>query len=259
MPILRRCLERVSRHLVLRRRLPARFGGRRLWVTPGAALAYFRSLDSNRWNDLFDFAEHWIEPNDCVWDVGANLGVFAFAAAHRSGPGGNVLAIEPDPWLAELARRSGSEPMPAAAPVAVLCAAVAEENTLQMFVTTARARSGSHLASVAGSGDDLVGRAAATHPVVTITLDWLLRHQRGPDVLKIDVEGAELSVLRGAQNLLKKHRPKVLLEVYDQSADEVTRLLQAHGYQLFDFTAGQAGRRPVARAVYHTLALPRPD
>jgi FkbM family methyltransferase len=257
MPFLRRCLERVSRHLVLHRHLPTRFGGRRLWVTPGAALAYYHSLDSGRWQDLFDFAEHCVNPGDCVWDVGANLGVFAFAAAHQAGPAGEVWAIEADPWLAELVRRSVAEPA-AGAKVRALSAAVAESNGLQFFATPERARSGSHLESTQGADEKLIGRTVASHPVVTVSLDWLLARQRPPQVVKIDVEGAELAVLQGAQELLQRHRPRLLLEVYEASADTITALLRQNGYSLFDFSTGWSGHRPVDRAVYHTLALPGP-
>ena len=258
MALFRSCLERVSRRLVLRRRLPARFGRRKLWVTPGAALSYYHSLDSGRWIDLFDFAGHCVNPGDTVWDIGANLGVFAFAAAHRAGPAGDVLAVEADPWLADLVRRSAAENPGPAASVAVLCAAAAAGHNLEMFATPERARSGSHLTSTPGSGVELIGRTIASHPVITISLDWLLAHRRPPQVVKIDVEGAELPVLQGAATLLTRHRPKFLLEVYESSADAITRLLQQHDYALFDFAHGWAGRQPVDRAVYHPLALPRP-
>jgi FkbM family methyltransferase len=257
MSFLRTGLERVSRRLVLTRRLPVAFGGRPLAVTPGAALAYWYPLDGGRWRDLFDFAGHCVQPGDTVWDIGANLGVFGFAAAHRAGPAGEVLALEADPWLADLMRRSVAAPAPGAAPVQVLCAAAAAGVGLENFATPERARSGSHLASAAGASEALVGRTVATNPVITVNLDWLLARRRAPAVVKIDVEGAELPVLQGAAELLARHRPRLLLEVYEASADAITALLHADGYDLYDFSAGWAARQPVARAVYHTLALPR--
>lgn len=259
MPLLRNCLERVSRRLVFRRRLPARHGGRHLWVTPGAALAYYHRLDERRWRDLFDFATNCVSPGDCVWDVGANLGVFGFAAAHRAGSAGEVLAIEADPWLVDLMRRSASEPAPRHAPVQVLACAADAGVGLEEFATPERTRSGSHLVSSLGTSPALVGRTVATNPVLTVSLDWLAARRRKPDTLKIDVEGSELAVLRGATQLLRTTRPRLLLEVYETSADSVTALLYEAGYELFDFGAGWSGRRHVNRAVYHTLALPRPD
>ena len=257
MLLLRHLLERASRRLVFSRRLPPSFGGRRLWVTPAAALAYYRPISLTRWRDLFDFATECVAPGDCVWDVGANLGVFAFAAAHRAGPGGEVLALEAEPWLAELMRRSAAEVAPAAAHVRVLCAAAAAAVGTEDFGTVARARSGSHLLSSSGADPQLVGEVIATHPVLTTSLDWLAERRRAPAAIKIDVEGAELAVLRGATRLLREQRPRLLLEVYEASADEVTALLHAAGYTLYDFGRGWAAREPVTRARYHTLALPR--
>ena len=50
-----------------------------------------------------------------VWDIGANVGLFAFAAASLAGPGGQVVAMEPDAWLVQLLRRS-AKMQPAARP-----------------------------------------------------------------------------------------------------------------------------------------------
>ncbi len=257
MSLLRRCLERVSRRVVLTRRLPPSFGRRKLWVTPSAALAYYHRLDSGRWTDLFDFAAHCVNPGDCVWDLGANLGVFAFAAAHRAGPRGDVLAVEADPWLVDLMRRTEAGADPASAPVQVLGCAVSSDQGLAEFITPERVRSGSHLAFSPGASTELVGRPVASHPVLTVSLDWLLQRRRKPEVIKIDVEGAELAVLQGATALLRTHRPRLLIEVYEASADAVTALLHSAGYELFDFSPGWSARRPIGRAAYQTLALPR--
>jgi hypothetical protein len=129
----RRLCERLSRHWVIRRRLPERFGRTPLYVSPGASLACFRSLNADNWADLYRFAEYGVGPGSIVWDVGANVGVFAFCAAQRAGPSGRILAIEADAWLAELMKRSAILRRPAAASVAVLCAAVAESVDIQSF------------------------------------------------------------------------------------------------------------------------------
>jgi hypothetical protein len=81
----------------------------------------------------------------------------------------------------------------------------------------------------------------------------LLERYPAPDVVKIDVEGAEAQVLEGGRSLLEEVRPVVLCEV-SRDSGSVTRLLQAAGYRLFD---GESGRRQcLKRAAYLTLALP---
>jgi FkbM family methyltransferase len=252
----RQLVAKLSRRLVLRRRLPARFGGANRWVSPGAALTYFYSLDRPIWQDLYEFAQHAVEPGDVVWDVGANLGVFGFAAAHRAGAAGRVLAIEADPWLAHLMRRSAVSPRPGAAPVEVLCAAAADQCDVQSFETPEWARSGSHLASSAGASEALVGRSVESHPVVCISLDWLAQRLPGPKVLKLDVEGSELQVLQGAEQMIARHRPKILLEVYERSAPAVGELLHRHGYTLYEMSPDWATRKKITHPAYQTLALP---
>ena len=54
---------------------------------------------------LFEFLAHTIRPGDIVLDVGAFVGVYAVLAARWSGPGGRVVAFEPTPSSAALARR----------------------------------------------------------------------------------------------------------------------------------------------------------
>lgn len=251
----RRRLESLGRHLTLRRRLPARFGPQALWVTPAAALSYFGSLDRENWRELYDLAEHHVRSGMTVWDIGANAGVFAFAAAHRAGPTGSVLAIEADPWLVELLRRSAGE-RHHRAPVDTLCAAVADTCDLRVFATTGRTRSGSHLDGLSDNSPDLVGAVVRRDPVLTVSLDWLAARRPAPQVLKIDVEGAELLVLRGAGQLLAQHRPIVLFECHTESIAAATEIFTRLNYRLFDYGGGEAHLRSTDRAAYNTLALP---
>lgn len=252
---LRRVLERFGRRLVLQRRLPARFGRLPLWVSPGAALSYFGSLDRENWRELYSLAKHHVPAGSTVWDLGANVGVFAFSAAFCAGPTGRILAIEADPWLSDLLRRSAAMPGRRAA-VEVLCVAAADTLDLRDFAITERTRSGSHLRGMSHSSPELVGAVSETHPVITVTLDWLAERRPPPAVLKIDVEGAELQVLRGAAQLLERSRPVLMLECQEANADAVTSLLHEHRYRLHAFTGAEPAGTPVTRAAYNTLAIP---
>jgi hypothetical protein len=91
--------------------------------------------------------------------------------------------------------------------------------------------------------------------VPTLTLDWLLDHFSPPQVLKIDVEGAEIAVLRGAGKLLSEVRPVALCEVSEENAEECTKVFASLSYEIYDFGCGQ--RTPLSRAVFNTLAIPR--
>ena len=79
-------------------------------------------------------------------------------------------------------------------------------------------------------------------PRSQIALDeFCTEHSLAPDVIKIDVEGAELLVLRGAKSTLARHRPMLFLSVHPahleamgQSIDELADLLRELGYETHD-------------------------
>jgi FkbM family methyltransferase len=197
-------------------------------------------------------AAELVQPGDVVWDIGANLGLFAFAAAARAGSQGRVFAAEPDTWLVSLLHRSAREPSRAAAPVEILPLALSDSIGLARFHIATRARAASFLD---GAGTDAAGGVRETQTVMSTTLDWLCQHIPAPNVLKIDVEGAELQVLRGAEKLLTTARPKLLCEV-SRNAEQVSALLRRLGYELYDATTEFPGRQPTPVATWDTLALP---
>src|SRR5580704_3269634 len=90
--------ERVSRGVVLRRRLPRHFHRLPLYVSPEAGLRFWRNDMQKVDPLLFRMVEELVKPGSVVWDVGANVGLFAFGAAALAGVHGFVLAIEPDIW-----------------------------------------------------------------------------------------------------------------------------------------------------------------
>jgi FkbM family methyltransferase len=241
MSLLRSMLERSSRGVVLKRRLPAEFHSLPFYATPDAALKFWKPNPEDFDPSLFATVREIVKPGDVVWDVGANVGLFAFAAAAR---GATVVALEPDVWLASLLRRSIAEN---GCPVSVLAAAASDSVGIADFVIAQRGRAANHLA---GAGTDQAGGVRETHKTPTVTLDSLLKYFPAPSVLKIDVEGFELQVLRGALELLEKHRPSINCEVLEDHREEVTALLRRYGYRLFDSTF----TKPVERAVWNTLA-----
>ncbi len=71
--------------------------------------------------------------------------------------------------------------------------------------------------------------------------DFCTEHRLAPDVIKIDVEGAELLVLRGARSTLAQHKPILFLSVHPthleamgQSVEELAGLLRELGYEAHD-------------------------
>ncbi len=93
---------------------------------------------------LLRLAAEVVRRGDTVWDIGANLGLFSFAAAVAAGPAGRVLAVEPDTVLAGLLRRSAAVNS-GHAPVDVLPAAVSDGLSVARFHVARRNRSTNHL------------------------------------------------------------------------------------------------------------------
>ena len=240
---LRSFVERCSRGVILKRRLPSRFGGHFLYVTPESALRFWRRDLGKAFPDLFRWAEDYVRQGMTVWDVGANVGIFAFAAAYVAGPTGCVVGIEADTWLVDFLRRSAGEDRATSAQVTILPIAVADRVGISRFALANRCRASSHLVSIDGSSQS--GGTRAEVQVITVTLDWLLEHLPAPHCVKIDVEGAEWLVLQGAQHLLQQCRPTLLVEVSQPNAERVGKLLLD-----FDYTAHRLND-PQRRCVFN--------
>jgi FkbM family methyltransferase len=199
---------------------------------------------------LLRLATEVVGQGDTVWDIGANMGLFSFAAAVAAGPAGRVLAVEPDVVLAGLLRRSAAANK-GHAPVEVLPAAVSDELSVARFHVARRNRSTNHLD---GFGTSQAGGVRATELVPTLTLDWLAARFPAPDVVKIDVEEAEVAVLAGSSRLLGL-APTIICEVAARNATAVRDLLNAHGYALYDGDRPPGERIPAAVAPPNTLAV----
>lgn len=252
--MIRALAERLSRNVVLRRRLPPELGSLRLFVTPGSMLAYWRR-DLRRVDPtLLSVVREHIRPGDVVWDVGANVGLFGIAAAGLAGPSGRVLLVEADTWLVGLLRRSAAAARATGLHVDVLPAAASDAVGIAEFEIARRGRAANYLADAMGSTS--TGGVREAQLVPTVSLDWLLERFPAPRFLKIDVEGAEDRVLRGATRLLAEARPVLLCEVTGRVRDAVTAILRQARYRLYDAEAEASARRPLESAAWNTLAYP---
>jgi FkbM family methyltransferase len=195
----RSILKTASRGVVLKRYLPSEFGGTPLFVSPESALSYWKRDISKVDPFLLSMVRQLVRPEMTVWDIGANVGLFSFAAASL---GARVVAVEPDLWLASLIQRSA---MLNKLPVTVLPAAVADSEGISKLFLSDEGRSSN---SLAGSG--------SFQTVVTVTLDWMRKYLDAPQLVKIDVEGFEYTALKGAANLLQSSRPQISCEVTEK-------------------------------------------
>ena len=246
----RRILEDATHRFVFRRRLPHPFRGVRLYATTEGGLRYLRPSLRDVDPPLLAVAQRYVKSGAVVWDVGSNLGLFALPAASAVGPTGSVVAVEADAWMATLLRRSvqlngWSER------VEVLAAACADAFGVGTFDIACRSRSTNHLE---GFGTTQTGGVRERQMVPLVPLDAVLAGRRPPDVLKIDVEGAEALVLMGASTVLE-HRPLIVVEVAGETSDVVRSILEPYGYEFFDGEHLEAG--VTDELAYMTVAVPK--
>jgi FkbM family methyltransferase len=172
-----------------------------------------------------------LTPGMQVVDVGANVGRYTVLAASLVGPTGAVYAVEPAPDTLAVLRENVRAN--ALANITILpCAAGARRERRDLFV--AGQASGKN--SLYGAGNH--PHAGPAVPVSTVPLDELVD---GPvDLVKIDVEGAELDVLAGMGRLLKMAHPLCLVvewcprhqERAGQPPERLPLLLLEMGFQV---------------------------
>jgi FkbM family methyltransferase len=249
MSTLRTIVERLSRGRVIKRRIKVQGRSIPLLVTPDAQLKYLRIGAQAFDHDLIRIAETQLRVDSRVWDIGANVGVFTFAAASVAAQG-MVLAVEADIWLAGLLRRTAAMQVHADRRVCILPAAVSDMNGVASFIIAERGRASNALEAAGGRSQ--MGGARERQHVPTLTLDTLLQTFPAPDFVKMDVEGAELMVLQGAARLITEVRPRFYIEVGREVAESIWRIFQDAGYAALS----PEGRRLESSCVHNTFFFP---
>ena len=171
-----------------------------------------------------------LSPRDAtVVDVGANAGYFTLALACAVGPLGRVLAFEPDPQnLCALEQNLADN---AIQHVTVCPAAVADRPGEVLFSSFPYSLVG-HLRRPDDADD------AVQFKVPVTTLDAVFAIGKLPALVKIDVEGAELAVFRGGQQLFAQRRTTVLAEVRSEYFTTINDLMRDAGYTTRVLTGG---------------------
>ena len=156
------------------------------------------------WNpDEYEAFRSVIRPGMIALDVGANVGSYAILLGQWVGAGGKVFAFEPVPAVrAGLTEHIALNQLTDV--VHPVAAAVGDKEGHARFVT----------ASTAGEGRLASSSERSSGSVEMVTIDAFCR-ARGinPDFIKIDVEGWELSALRGARETIRRNRGRLALFV----------------------------------------------
>ena len=169
--------------------------------------------------------------SDYFVDVGANYGYFSLLAAARRGAGISVIAVEPNPTLAELIGRSiEHNGFPN---VAVRQVAVGRTHGRARLRIDPRASATSALVNEADGRDPGDGEGVAVEVDVTTIDELLVARSPGQRVtLKVDVEGHEGSVIEGAQQVLGDGAA-LACEVFVSWAGSLLTRMEGIGYSAF--------------------------
>lgn len=183
-----------------------------------------------------------LRPGDCFVDVGASIGYFSVLAGRIVGDGGRVVACEPGPQnqnalLLNLLTNDLSN-------VEVFPVALGDRNEIAVYQ-----RLGHNGALDTDSASE---QTIMTRDLVKVTrMDDLLAGSEHIDVMKIDVEGAEGKVLRGAEGILRRFHPVLIFEFTPSglqelsgvSGSELLENLESLGYRFNVLAEGLPPRR----------------
>lgn len=193
----------------------------------GATLLLDLQSEKDYWLGTYEMElqqaiQHWVQPGQVVYDLGANVGYVSLLFARAVGPQGQVFAFEPLP--ANQARLRQNLELNPGQPVQLVLAAAAEKSGRAAFAL---------------HGSDDMGRlqtgntsSAQTIEVETIALDDFVSSHPAPHLVKIDVEGAEVLALQGMHTLLRTAKPVLFIEIHGHEAGYACwELLAEVGYQ----------------------------
>jgi FkbM family methyltransferase len=188
----------------------------------------YYGLDEGNKHFLYELAK----AGDVVLDVGANFGETVFMLSQKVGSAGRVFAFEPDPMNYEKLKKN--EMLNSFSQLSCYQLAVSDEaRTYSLYRLSERNPAGNRI--LAESGPNSV-------QVSAVRLDDFLKENSVSRValIKIDVEGFESHVLRGATKTLKEFRPTLFIELDDlnlreqgDSAADLVRFLEGFSYRIF--------------------------
>jgi FkbM family methyltransferase len=242
-------------HKLLSRNMSLKLDGLKLTARPidgnGRLICYF----GTKFDPIFDFLKTYLQEGMVFVDVGANIGSHAINAARSVGRTGSVFAFEADPDTYHLLADNIQSNSLRNIVLKQTCVSD-HVGTLSFYKHKDSAKS-----SIVDRGEKL----SVTLP--SDKLDNLIPADTKIDILKVDVEGAELSVLRGGRVVFSdQRRPSVvIIEVFDvrdntDKSEGIREVLEGYGYKFYLFDGHNltplSGSALNAFAV-HESALPR--
>jgi FkbM family methyltransferase len=213
------------------------------WL-PAAGGKVLRVISGNYETDQVAAFISTIRPGDTVFDVGAAHGYYTLLSAKLVGPAGRVVAFEPSPQNAAYLRAHVQRNR--------LSNVTIRPEAISDFVGELRFQIGM------GSGTGRIDQHGSL-TVPALTLDQAVAELGCvPQALKIDVEGAELTVLAGARTLLQSF-PTLFLSTHGTVTHQrCCRYLQDLGYHMSPLNAAELAQATEILAVSPRIATAQP-
>lgn len=189
--------------------------------------------------ELFSFLERVDCSEKVFYDIGSHVGYHSLMFAKLCGPAGQVYAFEPNPTNAKRIRQNLSL-NPDLGNITVHEIAVSDNSGQMTFLSSSDIEGGTSSggfidgAATLWSRTDYVEKTGYQESTVTTnTIDSLIAKEglKAPDILKIDVEGAEALVLKGADHTLSTVKPLIIVEFHSIIATYASMdILVSHHY-----------------------------
>jgi FkbM family methyltransferase len=206
---------------------------REVFVTKGS------TIDAMFENRHDDFMLEYITPGMTVFDIGAHVGSNAMFFADIVGPNGKVVSFEPNPFNIAFFEKNLERNDDLKKRIEIVNLALSDSQGEEEFQFTDNVEGGTSSGSFIQNADtiwpkeDYEKKAGFKKMrVKTDTLDAYVRDSGSkPDLLKIDVEGAEHLVLKGAAQTIREAKPVLLIEIHSIfNMFEVADFLTTNGY-----------------------------
>jgi FkbM family methyltransferase len=191
----------------------SQFALRRIWYASKLRLGKFTHDEPE-----FNMLPNWVAEGDCAIDIGANVGIFTAALSKLVGPKGHVFAFEPIPQTFQLLAANSRL---FAFPNVTLMNAAASHSPGLVGMEMPNSETGLPDIYLARIVEEPTATQIFALPVDCLSIPGRV------SFCKVDVEGHELSVLKGMENLLREHAPTLVVEGH---SGEVRDFLGSLGY-----------------------------
>ncbi|MFN7918882.1 MAG: FkbM family methyltransferase [Bryobacteraceae bacterium] len=191
-----------------------------------------------------------VQPGMTVWDCGTYIGYYTIFFARRVGPSGRVVAVEPDPR--NRARTEQNLSLNGLTNVNSQDLAIAGATGVMNLLLSDDTNSHLEGGYWVGAGDDRERWARregslSRLPIQCSTLDdaFFERQLPKPDLIKLDIEGAEKDALLGTSRLVASIRPLFVIELHNPECDKAAwQWAQACRYRLFSLDSRRVLTEP---------------